>query len=91
MYSLILQVFGALTSCALHPSEHFYGTGESLLFSFQRVLESRRTSQAPPQPAAATTTPAAPVPVQPTTDTIKEKDSEHKDGNHKEEEGTFES
>ncbi|XP_059049404.1 TLD domain-containing protein 2 isoform X2 [Achroia grisella] len=40
------NVFGALTSCALHPSEHFYGTGESLLFSFQRVLEeTRRHSQ----------------------------------------------
>ncbi|CAK1548396.1 unnamed protein product [Leptosia nina] len=35
------NVFGALTSCALRPSEHFYGTGESLLFSFQRVDEPR--------------------------------------------------
>nr|XP_032519806.1 nuclear receptor coactivator 7 isoform X3 [Danaus plexippus plexippus] len=37
------NVFGALTSCAFRPSEHFYGTGESLLFSFQR--EERRLSQ----------------------------------------------
>lgn len=28
------NVFGALTSCALQVSEHFYGTGESSLFSF---------------------------------------------------------
>lgn len=28
------QVFGALTSCSLHVSELFYGTGESLLFKF---------------------------------------------------------
>ncbi|KAL6448813.1 hypothetical protein ACFW04_000528 [Cataglyphis niger] len=28
------EVFGALTSCALHVSDHFYGTGESLLFRF---------------------------------------------------------
>ncbi|XP_057666585.1 oxidation resistance protein 1 isoform X13 [Diorhabda carinulata] len=28
------NVFGALTSCALQVSDHFYGTGESLLFSF---------------------------------------------------------
>ncbi|XP_038208652.1 oxidation resistance protein 1 isoform X5 [Zerene cesonia] len=35
------NVFGALTSCALRPSEHFYGTGESLLFAFQRVDEPR--------------------------------------------------
>lgn len=31
---LHLQVFGALTSCSLHVSELFYGTGESLLFKF---------------------------------------------------------
>lgn len=30
----VLQVFGALTSCSLHVSDHFYGTGESLLFRF---------------------------------------------------------
>lgn len=28
------NVFGVLTSCALQVSEHFYGTGESLLFRF---------------------------------------------------------
>ncbi|XP_074040420.1 TLD domain-containing protein mustard isoform X3 [Leptinotarsa decemlineata] len=28
------NVFGALTSCALQVSDHFYGTGESSLFSF---------------------------------------------------------
>ncbi|XP_046987653.1 oxidation resistance protein 1 isoform X4 [Schistocerca americana] len=28
------NVFGALTSCALKVSDHFYGTGESLLFRF---------------------------------------------------------
>ncbi|CAB3237511.1 unnamed protein product [Arctia plantaginis] len=41
------NVFGALTSCTYHPSEHFYGTGESLLFSFQRIEEPRRPSQTP--------------------------------------------
>lgn len=30
----LVQVFGALTSCALKMSDHFYGTGESLLFRF---------------------------------------------------------
>ncbi|XP_052753612.1 oxidation resistance protein 1 isoform X4 [Galleria mellonella] len=45
------NVFGGLTSCALHPSEHFYGTGESLLFSFQRVQdEPRRPSQPAVEP-----------------------------------------
>ncbi|XP_013193063.2 nuclear receptor coactivator 7 isoform X4 [Amyelois transitella] len=57
------NVFGALTSCALRPSEHFYGTGESLLFSFQRV-EERRPSQ-PPLPASE--------------DKPKEDEDEHKD------------
>jgi len=28
------NVFGALTSCSLKMSDHFYGTGESLLFRF---------------------------------------------------------
>lgn len=28
------NVFGALTSCALQVSDHFYGTGESLLYRF---------------------------------------------------------
>ncbi|KAF4526546.1 hypothetical protein B566_EDAN015595 [Ephemera danica] len=32
--SPILLVFGALTSCALKVSDHFYGTGESFLFRF---------------------------------------------------------
>ncbi|XP_026687599.1 TLD domain-containing protein 2-like [Diaphorina citri] len=33
------QVFGALTSCSLKVSDHFYGTGESLLFSFTPDLQ----------------------------------------------------
>lgn len=31
---LVSQVFGALTSCSLRVSDHFYGTGESLLYKF---------------------------------------------------------
>jgi hypothetical protein len=31
-------VFGALTSCALKVSDHFYGTGESFLFRFKTPL-----------------------------------------------------
>ncbi|XP_062595745.1 oxidation resistance protein 1-like isoform X1 [Saccostrea cucullata] len=28
------NIFGAVTSCELKPSDHFYGTGESFLFTF---------------------------------------------------------
>ena len=28
------QVFGALINCPLRVSDHFYGTGESFLFTF---------------------------------------------------------
>ncbi|CAF0703097.1 unnamed protein product [Brachionus calyciflorus] len=28
------NIFGAMSSCKLYPSEHYYGTGESFLFSF---------------------------------------------------------
>lgn len=28
------QTFGALTSCGLRLSDHFYGTGETFLFTF---------------------------------------------------------
>jgi len=41
------NVFGALTSCALHVSDHFYGTGESLLYKFNpsfKVFLERRES-----------------------------------------------
>nr|XP_012217749.1 PREDICTED: TLD domain-containing protein 2 isoform X12 [Linepithema humile] len=34
------NVFGAFTSCALHVSDHFYGTGESLLFRFTPRFQS---------------------------------------------------
>ncbi|KAG5680738.1 hypothetical protein PVAND_010228 [Polypedilum vanderplanki] len=33
------NVFGALTSCSLHVSDHFYGTGESLLFKFNPTFK----------------------------------------------------
>uniref|UniRef100_T1JKI4 Oxidation resistance protein 1 n=1 Tax=Strigamia maritima TaxID=126957 RepID=T1JKI4_STRMM len=33
------NVFGAMTSCTLKPSDHFYGTGESFLFSFYPEFE----------------------------------------------------
>ncbi|XP_046667905.1 nuclear receptor coactivator 7 isoform X9 [Homalodisca vitripennis] len=33
------NVFGALTSCALKMSDHFYGTGESLLFRFTPEIQ----------------------------------------------------
>ncbi|KAI5693546.1 hypothetical protein M8J75_001162 [Diaphorina citri] len=36
---ILLVVFGALTSCSLKVSDHFYGTGESLLFSFTPDLQ----------------------------------------------------
>ncbi|KAJ2946271.1 hypothetical protein O0L34_g12312 [Tuta absoluta] len=63
------NVFGALTSCALHPSEHFYGTGESLLFAFQRVPDSRRTSPTAPTAPSAPSAPSAPgVPTAPAGD-----------------------
>jgi len=39
-YFVSLQVFGALTSCSLHVSDHFYGTGESLLFRFTPRFQS---------------------------------------------------
>lgn len=85
-------MFGALTSCALRPSEHFYGTGESVLFSFQRVVDPRRESQAQHQTLVTTTTLATPIPAQPpTTETNKEKNAENKDGNDKEEEGKLKS
>ncbi|KAH8403721.1 hypothetical protein KR215_001789 [Drosophila sulfurigaster] len=34
VFSFPQKVFGALTSCSLHVSDHFYGTGESLLYKF---------------------------------------------------------
>ncbi|XP_017890512.1 oxidation resistance protein 1 isoform X4 [Ceratina calcarata] len=34
------NVFGALTSCALQVSDHFYGTGESLLFKFNPKFQA---------------------------------------------------
>lgn len=33
------NVFGALTSCSLHVSDHFYGTGESLLYKFNPTFK----------------------------------------------------
>ncbi|KAJ2943817.1 hypothetical protein O0L34_g8139 [Tuta absoluta] len=83
------NVFGALTSCALHPSEHFYGTGESLLFAFQRVPDSRRTSPtAPTAPSApsAPGVPTAPAGDKPPPASPKEKGDEKTDEEKKEKE-----
>ena len=34
MKLFLMQLFGAMLSCSMRISERFYGTGESLLFSF---------------------------------------------------------
>lgn len=35
-------VFGAFCSCSLQPSESFYGTGETYLFTFRNRIQFRR-------------------------------------------------
>jgi len=42
--SLLLQTFGAMLSCQLRVSEHYYGTGESFLFKF-KPNEAEGTSE----------------------------------------------
>lgn len=69
------NIFGAFSSCSLKPSESFYGTGETYLFSFKQEINhatsSSETSSSSPSSMATAATSAD------TTNIIKHSNNEN--------------